>query len=92
MNQIRGSISMADTELRFNIDENNYINWTALDMLTLQTISGQIEPDESNNFWLALMIALSGVDDALTEEEYASIEELLGFVGENKQHPARWIP
>ena len=89
--QIGADIVMADTHLSWSdmID----LEWKSTDALTGAWIKGLLtEREDKAKFYVAVFIAISGEDEILEEEQYEDLEKLLGFTGDNKNHPARWIP
>ena len=90
--QIQSTITMADTVLDFMMNDENIIEWLATDMLTGESDRGLVDAENTDLFFKAVYIALSGDDTSISTAKYEEMERLLGFTNENSRHPARWIP
>jgi hypothetical protein len=90
--QIQSTITMADTVLDFMMDDENVVEWFATDVFTGTSIRGNVPSDKNGLFFKAVYIALSGDDECITTLKYAEMERMLGFIGTDAKHPARWIP
>jgi hypothetical protein len=90
--QVYSTITIADTVLDFIMGDENEVRWIATDMLTRESISGSVDAKNTDLFFKAVYIALSGDDTSISTAKYEEMERLLGFTNENSRHPARWIP